>query len=87
MDETAYILYDEDKLLDDDLLRVLEIYDEDGEEIPLNNRRLLTSIFTPSYDILNMTPDVPTEYRTIVYQASHPKIVVTDGYFLPLPIL
>lgn len=80
MDDTVYILYNENNPFEDDLLKVLAIYDEDEDLVPLNNRNNDDSVFTPSPDILKMTPEDPVEYRTITYQANHPKIVITDSF-------
>lgn len=76
----VYILEDEDNPFADDLIKVLEVYDEDEDQLPLNDKNDSTSVFTPSPDILKMTPASPVETVSVLYKASHPKIVITDNF-------
>ena len=71
--------YIDDSLLypfDEDILRVLNIYDETGKLIPLNDRNLENSINTYENDCLQ----VPTYYigtrLSVIYQAKHTKLSI-----------
>jgi hypothetical protein len=80
MDETIYVVYDEEEPFNDDLLKVLEVYDEEGELLPINDKYKDNSVFTPSFDTLTMIPADPAEYITLIYQAAPNKIVLTANF-------
>lgn len=73
----------------DDLVKVLEVYDANEDEVPINNkaktemRRLqgvetTLGVFTPEIDVLTMEVPTTPEILTIVYQAYFPKIVLKE---------
>jgi hypothetical protein len=67
--------------LDDDIIRVLQIVDADGTDVPLNNPRYLdTGVFTDGHDILSMVPATPLKTLTVIYQAKYPRIKVTETF-------
>jgi len=81
LDDEAYIVEVEDDPFEDDIIRILEIYDADNEVIPLNDYRYPdTGVFLLAFDTLSMVPADPVEVRTIVYQARYPKIILTDPF-------
>ena len=78
---------------DDDVIKVLEAYDSLGDSIPVNDPRkqnvgILYSaadsvdirITTLAFDTIKMVPCDPLQAVTLVYQASHPKIVITEDF-------
>lgn len=58
-----------------DLIKVLEVYDEHGLRVPLNNASNVLSVFTPRVDVLQV-PN-PFQYGDVLslnYQAKHPPL-------------
>jgi hypothetical protein len=76
-DGTAPVLYIVDTVAEpfvNNVLKVEEVYDEDGDEIPLNDVDEDLSVFTPYADMVQVP--WPNDYNTISvqYRADHPKI-------------
>lgn len=70
--EDRYIL-DEEHPFTDDLIKVLDVYDEHGLRVPLNNASNVLSVYTPQADVLQV-PN-PFQYGDVLslnYQARHP---------------
>lgn len=77
----AYIIENYDDPFDNDLIRVLEVYDELGDVVPLNNPRFKdTGVFTTAFDTLKMTPADPLATLSIICQAAYPKIIITEDF-------
>jgi hypothetical protein len=71
----------EESAFNDDLIKVLEVEDAAGEDIPLNNPRYPdTGVFTQAFDTITMQPASPLKTLTLTYQAEYPKIVITDDF-------
>ncbi len=87
LDDYTYLLYDEDAPFTGNLIKVLTIFDEDGDEYPLNDAQAIYPIATPEYDILVMDPPDIVKLLDIVYQASHIPIKYTGEDFDPEKIL
>lgn len=65
----------------DDFIKVNSLWDEDNEEIPLNDAQYRdTGGFTPSFDVLRMTPRTPPITVQIEYRAKYPKIVIDETF-------
>lgn len=84
-----YIEKDSVDPFNDDIVKVLEVYDATGEEIPMDNKRahdlrieqgitVTPGVFTPEHDIITMTVASTPEILDIVYQAYYPKIVLNE---------
>lgn len=61
-----------------DVLKILEVADEDGRILPLNDAGDPCSVFTPSFDVVQVPqPGGHGIARgfTVVYQARHPRLV------------
>ena len=72
---------DTDDEFTDDLIKVLDIVDSDGDSVYLNDPRYPdTGVFTQAYDTLTMVPATPLKTLTITYQAQYPKIVVDQKF-------
>lgn len=69
-----YIIDTVEKPFLDDVMRIYEAYDELGEPLPLNDLDDDTSLFTPSYDSIQIPYPVATNMIFIVYRASHVNI-------------
>lgn len=79
-DSTQPILYLDDSLcdgFDGRIVKILNVYDSLGRELYMNKAQEPYSIFTPSYDQLQITANQPTEELHVIFQALHP-IVVHD---------
>lgn len=57
-----------------DLIKVMRVYDECGDEVPLNDDGLCNSLFTPKPDLLQVPTDCHTGKLSLMYQARHPKL-------------
>lgn len=61
----------------DDILKIEEVYDEDGVLIPLNDINEALSVYTPTYRSIQVPyPDDDTTI-SIQYRANHPRITAT----------
>lgn len=76
----------------EDVLKILQIFNEWGEEIVLNDPGDATSLFTPNSRLLLVPYPVDGDCYHLLYQAYHPKIVtaapisLTQGILVP-PVL
>ena len=77
MDEDIYLEVGEYTPFMDDVLKVVQVFDAYGGEIPLNDTTKSNSVFTPSFDVLTMVPCDPVEVYSVVYRARYPKIVLS----------
>jgi hypothetical protein len=58
-----------------DLVRVLEIYDHTAERaVPINQSLDCRTLYMPSWDTIQIPPDVMAAYYSVIYQAAHPTI-------------
>lgn len=79
--DDAYIVEEDTDGFDNDIVKILEAYDADGDEVPINNLKYpTTGIFTQAFDTLKMTPADPLKTVSIVYQAYHPRITLTETF-------
>lgn len=62
----------------EDLVKVLDVYDDAGCEVPLNRINDCRSIFTTQHDSIQVNN--PSDYKTLflVYQARHPVLTDTE---------
>jgi len=63
-----------------DIIRWLEAFDADGNEVFINSPGHPYDIFTPQLDVIKITQQEDTDVRIIslVYQANYPKIIIDD---------
>lgn len=80
MSDETYLEVDDANPFQDDVLKVIQVFDALGNELPLNNSTNSSSIFTPAFDVLKMTPGDPPEVVSVVYRARYPKIVITPTF-------
>ena len=72
--EDRYIIDEEHPFLDD-LIKVLDVYDEHGLRVPLNNASNPMSVFTPRMDVLQVpNPFAYGNILSLTYQARHPSL-------------
>lgn len=62
----------------DDLLKVLQVFDDAGREIILNDQSVYGSIFTPQFNVLQIPIPVDGQPLYISYQAKHTILNSTD---------
>lgn len=61
-----------------DVVSILAVYNELGQEMPMNDIDNPFSIFTVEFDALQMPNVYEGNYYAVVYQARHPKIVLSE---------
>ena len=59
-----------------DLIKVLEVFDIAGQKIPLNDTEHPSSVFTPRFNMLQVPESVERGSLSILYQAGHEPIEV-----------
>ena len=57
-----------------DVIRVLEVWDENGCERPLNDEGNCHSLFTPYVQTIQIPTPITGKANSVVYQAKHPEI-------------
>jgi hypothetical protein len=81
MDEDYYIELADDESFPSDFIKIDSLWEEDGTPISLNdNNDKETGGFTPSFDVLKMTPRDPVIPVHVEYRARYPKIVITESF-------
>jgi hypothetical protein len=76
-EDPLYIIDTVDAPFVNDCLKIEEVYDEEGNKLPLNDMNDETSAFTPSYRTIQVPyPNDDITYA-VQYRASHPRIVYT----------
>ena len=69
-----------------DIIRFIEAYDNDANEVHINDARYPEDIFIPEPDVITLTPGnlcippVPLKIISLVYQAAYPKIVIDSSF-------
>lgn len=63
---------------DGDLLRVEEVFGENGDPISLNDPHDPFSVFTPAYDVLQIPLTNPDNAVSVIYRAKHPVIETSE---------
>lgn len=79
---TAKVRYIDDRHCDPykgDLIKILSVYNEIGMEFPLNDLSKNESLFTPSWDTLQITHAVLNQGYSVIYQALYPKMEDIEG--------
>lgn len=61
-----------------DAIKILEVYTEVGEPLPINDRTEDKSVFTPSQLSIQIPWAVPGDVVNIIYRAMHPEIKLSD---------
>ncbi len=61
-----------------DLIQVLQVFNEVGKVLPLNDNEQYAAIFTPQYDCIQLTHPVSGNVFSVHYQATHPALKDDD---------
>jgi hypothetical protein len=76
-----YIIDSVTKPFTDDLIKVLGVYQTGGAQAPLNDDNASNSLFTPTYDLLQVPDPEDGAPLYIIYQAKHaPLALEGEGY-------
>lgn len=62
----------------EDIIKILSVYNELGEKLPLNVPDDEDSLYTPKYDCLQIPEPVTGNAYTVLFQARHPVLVPND---------
>jgi hypothetical protein len=72
-----YILDTTDDPFQDDILKIEEVYDEEGTKLAMNDVSEETSVMTPTFRTLQHPQPSDNATISVQYRACHPKIPVT----------
>lgn len=75
--QVQYVMDSELDPFTDDLIKVLQIFDDIGREIKMNDQSVYGSIFTPQFNILQIPIPVDGLPLYLSYQAKHAPLVST----------
>lgn len=70
-----YIIDSVDAPFLDDILKIEEIYDEEGNKLPMNDYTEDLSVFTPSFNVIQVPYPQDNVTIAVQYRATHPKVV------------
>jgi len=69
-----------------DVLRIDQVFDELGTEMPINEPSSIFSVFTPAYNILQIPRSVSTNAIFVTYRADHTEIPLDTTDFASVAI-
>lgn len=79
LEPIKYIMDTPEKPFLDDVLKIEEVYDEEGNILPMNDITEDLSVFTPNYRSIQIPYPDDANTMAVQYRASHPRIVYTKG--------
>lgn len=59
---------------EEDVIKVLAVYNSDGFQLPLNDNEAPWSLFTPQATVLQVPNPEPNKALAVLYQARHPEL-------------
>jgi hypothetical protein len=62
----------------DDIAQIEQVFNEDGEEIPLNDENLRYSVFTVGHNVINHPYPENENVITVIYRAHGTKLKISD---------
>lgn len=84
--EDFYYIQDlDDEPFAEDVLKVLEVFDAQGQVVPLNDAEQPMSVFTPQALLLQIPTAWNGQVLSLMYQASHPKLTDVPHSIIHLP--
>lgn len=63
---------------EEDMLKILAVYNSLGQKVPLNDNERIDSVFTPRDKVLQVPRPINGASLSVLYQAKHPKLTVED---------
>lgn len=85
MDPTVglkYIIDTPSNIFTDDLVKILDVTNEVGDPLPLNDAEQWASVFTPKFDTLQLTHPGSSQIFAVTYQALHPELALSGAGYL-----
>lgn len=76
--EDRYIMDTAEFPFVDNVLKIEEVYDEDGVKLPLNDTTEDLSVYTPAYNTIQVPYPEDGMTISVQFRATHPRIVYTD---------
>ena len=76
--DLPYILDMNKEPFEEDVIKVLSVYDQLGTKLPINDLEQYNSVFTPRAEVLQVPSNVPLQMLSVEYQAKPKKIPDTD---------
>ena len=73
-----YILDNEDEPFQDDVIKIMQVIDQDGKIQVLNDIECATSLYTPQPNMLQVPDPVEGMVFAVEYQARHPELKFDD---------
>lgn len=89
-EERRYILDLPEEQFKEDVAVIMQVFTQDGVQLPINDEFSTASVFTPQQQILQIPMPVNDRVVSVSYQALHPVIEHTDEdafIFLPAHLL
>ena len=77
LEPIKYIIDTVDDPFQDDILKIEEVYDEEGTKLSMNDITDEYSVFTPAYNIVQIPYPNNANTFSVQYRACHPKVPVT----------
>ena len=74
----SFYINDLGRPFNDDVIKVLEVWDGYGQKLPLNEPYRWRSLFTPQPLILQVPHPIDGATLSVLYQACHPKLTADD---------
>lgn len=63
---------------EEDVIKILAVYNSDGYTMPLNDNDAAWSLFTPQANVLQVPNPEPDKALSVIYQARHPVLVANE---------
>jgi len=79
-DPETYIEEDPQSPISGDIIKLIEAYDSDGSKVSIGDKGQDDGILILSQDTLKINTSEPLRVISIIYQASHPKIIITKDF-------
>lgn len=76
--DMPYILDLEKEPFRQDVVKILAVYNSNGKKLPLNDIERPDSVFTPQGNVLQIPHNIPCDFLSIGYQATHPEVPSDD---------
>jgi len=77
-EDIRYIVDSAFKPFTNDIIKIIGVTNEVGSSLPLNDAEQWASVFTPSYNVIQLTHPGACQVFEIAYQASHPVLSIDN---------
>lgn len=69
-----YIIDTPDDKFNGDVIKIIQVYNEVGDPLPMNDNEQWASVFTPGFDILQINHPSNEDAFSVLYRANHTQI-------------